>query len=218
MADLPSWARSVLGSDGESRIEAAIAQAESQTSGEIMPLLVRRSSTVGHVPLLSVALVLLCVYLADLPVRLSELGGPELAWQGACWLLAAVLALGLARLDTVQRLLTPGGDQMHQVNLRAQLEFYELDMSQTQDRTGVLLMVSLMEHRATVLADRAIAEKLDAGAWQEVVDLMIGGVKARDLAGGMVAAIKRCGELLTAHFPISPEDVNELRDHLVIKE
>jgi putative membrane protein len=218
MEELPSWARSMLGNDGAERIERAIADAESRTSGEIVPLLVRRSSTVGHVPLVSFTLLLLCVFLSDLPAHLAELGGPYLAWLGACWLLAGGLALGLSRLDAVQRLLTPRIDQVRQVDLRAQIEFYELEMSQTQDRTGILLLVSLMEHRAVVLADHSIAEKLDAKIWQELVDLMIQGVKRGDLAAGMAQAIQRCGEILRPHFPIADDDINELRDHLVVKE
>ena len=43
-------------------------------------------------------------------------------------------------------------------------------------------------------------------------------MKAGDLAGGLVGAIERCGELLTPQFPIAEDDVNELRDHLVVKE
>ena len=213
-----TWARRALGNDGAERIEAAIAEAESHTSGEIVPILVRRSSTVGHVPLVSFTLLLLCVFLSDLPARLAELGGPSWAWLGACWLLAGGLALGLSRLDAVQRLLTPRLDQMQQVDQRAEIEFYELEMSQTQDRTGILLFVSLMEHRAVVLADHSIAEKLDAEIWQELVDLMIQGVKRGDLAAGMTQAIQRCGELLSPHFPVASDDINELRDHLVVKE
>jgi uncharacterized membrane protein len=34
----------------------------------------------------------------------------------------------------------------------------------------------------------------------------------------MVQAIQRCGELLSPHFPIADDDINELRDHLVVKE
>jgi putative membrane protein len=79
-------------------------------------------------------------------------------------------------------------------------------------------MVSLMEHRAVVLADKGISEKLDATIWQEVVDLMINGVKGGDLSGGMCAAIERCGELLTAEFPLAEDDANELHDHLIVKE
>ena len=69
-----------------------------------------------------------------------------------------------------------------------------------------------------MLADHSIAEKLDGEIWQELVDLMIQGVKRGDLAEGMAQAIQRCGELLTPHFPIADDDANELRDHLVIKE
>ena len=216
--ELPGWARRALRNDGAERSEKAIAAAESGTSGEIVPLLVRRSSTVGHVPLASFTLLLLCVFLFDLPGRMVELGGPYWVWLGACWLVAGGLALGLSRLDIVQRWLTPRIDQARQVDLRAQVEFFELEMSQTQGRTGILLFVSLMEHRAVVLADRSIAELLDAGIWQELIDLMIEGVKRDDLAAGMIRAIERCGELLSPHFPIADDDANELRDHLVVRE
>ena len=218
MIELPSWVKGVLDDAGRERIEAAIGAADSRTSGEIVPLVLRRSSTVGHVPLLALTLLLLCVWLGDLPARCSALGGPELAWMGAWWALAAVLAWGLARLQSVQRLLTPRADQSQQVDARAQIEFYELDIRRTKGKTGVLLMASLMEHRAVVLADRAIAEQLDAEVWQEVVDRIVAGVKAGDLARGLVEAIERCGELLAPHFPIAEGDVNELRDHLVVKE
>ncbi len=212
------WAQRVLGADGATRIEAAVAEAEASTSGEIVPVLVRRSSTVGHVPLVSFTLLLLCVYLSDLPAYLAGLGGPHWAWLAACWGIAALLAMALTRLDAVQRMLTPRTDQSEQVELRAEVEFYELEMGQTRGRTGVLLFVSLMEHRAVVLADRAIAEKLDAKIWQEPVDLMIQGVKQGDLAGGMALAVQRCGQLLSPHFPIAEDDSNELRNHLVVKE
>jgi putative membrane protein len=214
----PGWARHVLGNDGAERIEIAIAEAESRTSGEIVPILVRRSSTVGHVSLVGFTLLLLCVLIIDLPATLTELGGPHWVWLGGCWLLAAGLALGLRRFDVVQRWLTPRLDQMQQVDLRAQIEFYEHEVSQTRDRTGILLFVSLMEHRAVVLADHSIAEKLDAKIWQELVDLMIQGVKRGDLAAGMAQAIERCGQILSSHFPIAENDTNELRDHLVVKE
>lgn len=220
MADsaLPGWARQSLGAEGAGRIERAIAEAESRTSGEIVPMLVRRSSTVGHVPMLCFCLLLLAVLLLDLPAWLTGLGGPHWAWVAACWGVTAGLALGLSRLDATQRLLTPRGDQDQQVDLRAEVEFYELGITETRDRTGILLFVSRMEHRAVVLADRSIAQRLDAAVWQELVDRMILGVKRGDLAGGLSEAVLRCGELLAPHFPIADGDVNELRDRLVVKD
>ena len=218
MQELPNWAHSLLGADGAERIETAIADAESRTSGEIVPVLVRRSSTIGHVPLLAFSLLLLGVLLSDLPVYLERFGGPHWMWLCASWTLAFGLAAGLSRLDITQRLLTPQIDQIQQVEMRAEVEFFEHGVGQTEGNTGILLYVSLMEHRAVVLADHAIAEKVDAEVWQELVDLMIQGVKRGDLADGMTQAIQRCGELLTPDFPIAEDDVNELRDHLVIKE
>jgi putative membrane protein len=102
--------------------------------------------------------------------------------------------------------------------MRAEIEFYELGLSETEARTGVLLFVSLMEHRAVVLADQGIAEKLDSEIWNGVVDQMVAGVKRADFAGGMCAGIERCGALLAPHFPAAAENANELRDHLVIKD
>lgn len=216
--ELPKWSHGLLDREGAERIEAAIAEAESRTSGEIVPILVRRSSTVGHVPLLLFLFLLLCVELVDLPAYLSQSGGPHWLWLATSWLVAGALALGLARSGAAQRLLTPRDDQIHQVGLRAEIEFLEHEIGQTENDTGVLLFVSMMEHRAVVLADRSIAEKLDAEVWQELIDLMIGGVKRGDLAEGLTEAIRRCGDLLSPHFPIAKEDVNELRDHLVVKE
>lgn len=218
MDSLPQWATSALGASGHERIEQAIAKAEATTSGEIVPVLVRKSSTTGHVPLLVFSLLLLAAYIADLPALASDWLGSDPIGIAACWLTAAGVGYWVSRFDWVDRLMTPRPDQMRQVDLRAQLEFYELDLGKTDGRTGVLLMVSLMEHRAVVLADHGISEKLDTEAWQEVVDLMIGGVKGGDLAEGMCAAIERCGELLTPHFPIAGDDANELHDHLIVKE
>jgi putative membrane protein len=216
--DWPSWATGAMGGDGAERIEAAIAAAESRTSGEIVPVLVRRSSTVRHVPMLGFLLILVCLLLIDLPRLLETLGGPHWAWLAACWIGAAAIGIGIGRFDAIQRLLTSRFDQSQQVEMRAEVEFYEQSIGQTRHSTGILLFISLMEHRAVVLADRAIAERLDPGVWQAVVDLMVGGVKRGDLAAGFVEAIGRCGELLAADFPIRADDTNELRNHLVVKE
>ena len=218
MHELPEWARPFLDAEGASRVEDAIGEAERHTSGEIVPIVVRGSSTIGHVFLLAFALLLLVVYIADLPGLLFDFGGPHWLWQSACWLGSGVLAIILSRWSAVQRLLTPKTDQIEQVDRRAELEFFELEMAATRGGTGVLLLVSLMEHRAVVLADHAIAEKLDARTWQELVDLMIAGVKQGDLGGGMTRAVLRCGELLAPHFPIDDDDENELRNHLVVKD
>lgn len=54
--------------------------------------------------------------------------------------------------------------------------------------------------------------------WDEVIQIMIDGLKKGHEGLGLAAAIERCGEILTEFFPTADDDVNELRDHLVIKE
>ena len=178
----------------------------------------RRSSTVGHVPLLATAFVLVAAISLDLASLLTVWLGSEIVSVVAVWAGSAVLGMGLARFDIVDRLLTPRGDQAMQVDMRAEVEFYELGIGKTRGRTWVMLMVSLREHRAVGLADRAISDQLPPETWQEVVDLLIEGVKSRDLAAGFCTAIERCGDLLEAGFPIEAGDANELRDHLIVKE
>ena len=48
---IEKWLKSYLKKEDLSSLEKAVAQAESQTSGEIVPMVVRHSSTLGHVPL-----------------------------------------------------------------------------------------------------------------------------------------------------------------------
>ena len=54
--------------------------------------------------------------------------------------------------------------------------------------------------------------------WDEVIQIMIDGLKKGHVGLGLAAAIESCGEILTEFFPTADDDVNELRDHLVIKE
>ena len=58
----------------------------------------------------------------------------------------------------------------------------------TRDRTGILLFVSLFEHRIEVVGDKGINDKVQQEEWGEVVDLLRAGVRRGDLAGGLVAA------------------------------
>ena len=219
MDSLPAWARAALGPEGIDRIEAAIAAAEAETTGEIVPVLVRRSSTIGHVWVLAFSLVLVVLLAADIPdLLVYAIGGPQVAWIIACGIFAAGAGLLLSRLNVVQRFLISREDQMRQVDMRAEIEFYELGLSETEARTGVLLFVSLMEQRAVVLADHGIAEKLDNEIWNEIVGAMVDSVKKGDFAGGMCVGIEQSGRLLATHFPAAAENPNELRDHLIVKD
>lgn len=52
VGNFPSWARSVLKPEDLPKISEAVRRAEMKTTGEIVPVIVHRSSVVGHVPLM----------------------------------------------------------------------------------------------------------------------------------------------------------------------
>ena len=218
MLDIPKWAKGYLRPERVRLVEDAIRAAEARTSGEIVPMIVRRSSTIGHVPVLLACLLVAAFFGVDGPGWQYEMLGEHWAWYLADTVALLLLAGQLARIPLLQRLLTSRDDQALQVDMRAQIEFYRSNLHATADATGVLLMVSLMEHRAVVLADEAIAAKVPSETWDEVIALTIDGIKKGHVGLGLAAAIERCGDILATEFPIGKDDVNELRDTLIIRE
>jgi putative membrane protein len=132
--------------------------------------------------------------------------------------LSAMLAWIFARFEFVQRLVTRPSVLAQWVWLRAELEFHREGLGKTVDRTGILILLSVFERRAVVLADKGINEKLDKNVWQEVINSVVDGVKKGQLADNLELAIKQCGNLLAKHFPIKPDDTNELSNTVIVKE
>jgi putative membrane protein len=89
-------------------------------------------------------------------------------------------------------------------------------LHRTQGRTGILLFVSLLEHRVQVLADQGINDRVPSGTWDEVVQGIVAGIRADRPAEALCRAIEQCGELLTHHCPSgSGRNPNELPDRLI---
>lgn len=216
--DIPKWARGYLRPERVQLVEDAIRAAEARTSGEIVPMIVRRSSTIGHVPVIIACLLLTLFIVADGPGWQYELIGEHWAWYLVDTVVLLLLSGQLARIPLLQRLLTTRDDQALQVDMRAQIEFYRSNIHSTSDATGVLLLVSLMEHRAVVLADTSIDAKVPDETWDKVVGLTTEGIKNGNVGLGLAAAIECCADILATEFPAAPNDVNELHDTLIIRE
>ncbi len=216
---LANWVQSYLNDDSFKRIEDKIKEAETKTSGELVPVIVRKSSTVGHVPVILMLLFALLFFVFDGDYWQMEFFDlPHWLLIVIDFLILAVLVRILSPLPFLERLLTSKLDQRMQVEQRAINEFHELNIKDTKGATGILIFVSLMEHQAVVLGDEAIAKKLKPEVWQEVVERLISGIKKKDMAEGFCEAIAMSADMLSEHFPIQADDTNELKNHLVIKE
>ena len=218
MQDIPKWLHYKLDRAGFEKIKAAVGLAETRTRGEIVPMIVRKSITTGHVPVVLFLGILLILWnLIPYASGLAH-GVSVYAIELVAVVLAAFLTWLLKDSSFWQRTLTSDSDEEASVMRRAQLEFFTSGIKTTEGRTGVLILVSLVEHRAVILADEAIASKLPDTTWQDVIKDMLFKIKDGDLAGGMSDAVDKVGRLLQKDFPILPGDRNELANKLVVKE
>lgn len=220
----------ILSEADHQRVTQAVAAAESGTAGEIVTVVTDRSDGYTDVALAWAVLIALLslVALAIAPgfylgmyERLS--GGWIHTWtHRELFTLAAVVAAlkfgGMVLLQMIAPLrfaLIPGPIKTRRVHERAVGAFRVGAEQRTSGRTGVLIYLSMREHRAEVLADAAIARKVDADVWTEALEAMLVQVRAGDVAGGMCAAIERVGALLSAHLPRAADDLNEVPDRLI---
>ena len=215
---IPNYVKKYIDEDGLKRVEKTIAQVEENTSAELVSVVVKHSSSTGHVPAIILLLGLLIYFIFDLRVMEEKyLGFLHLTFIPYLLLLIITTFL-LNQLDWVKRMLTPAWDQCEQVKNRALLEFYQSNIKKTKDATGILFFISILERKAIVLADKAISDQLPKETWTEIVNLITSGMKRKDLASGLEKALINSGNILKPLFPIKPGDVNELPNKLIIKE
>jgi putative membrane protein len=210
----------VLSEQDKARISEAVRAAEAHTSAEIVPMLVTRSGLyrdAQHRVGLALAMVVLTSLL------MGEGFWASWRWQTveAAWLLLAVLlsyAIGswIGRVPQVIRAVTSSERLRRKVQLRAEQAFAQHSLSRTRQRTGVLLMVSLLERHVYVLPDSGIGPGITPAQWNDVVEAVITKVRESDIAGGFCAGIERCGVLLARACPAEPGDnPNELSNRLL---
>ena len=202
--------------DDRARIAEAIDAAEAKTSGEIVPYVAVRSAPYAAVPwragVLGALLMLALLVLA----RAVLLGLPAFLTAD---ITALALMLGAGGFSAYVAASVPalirrfaGADRMDAaVHQRALQAFVEEDVFATRDRTGILLFVSLLEHRIEVVADAGIYRAVDAAEWRGVTARIRTGIEDGVLAQGLIDGIEQCGAILREHgLRPSPDDADEL--------
>ena len=207
----------VLSAADRERITQAVQEAERHTSAEIVPMIVARSGLyrdAQHVAGLIAAFITLAALLT------LEAAWLPWGWHAAnaVWLvlavtLAYVSGAWIGREPTVIRLLTSRTRMKQKVALRAGRAFAHHAVSQTRERTGVLIMLSILEKQIYVLPDRLLAGRVSAERWQQVVQAAVEQLHDGAIAEGLSQAIAACGVVLAEACPGRPGDnPNELPD------
>jgi putative membrane protein len=187
------------------RVRAAVAEAELKSAGEIRVLIVGRSAPWSW---LAGALCGLAAGSAAFAVQHAASWGHPGAVEA---LSSTAAALGVTALGAW--LIPPGRAAKDRATWdRAKREFERLGIAKTEGATGVLVMISLRERLAVVLADKAINSKVAPDTWSREVKILLDGVKAGRPGEGIAAAVAEIGALLAKHFPRREGDINELPD------
>lgn len=222
-------ARFILNEADHERISDAVSRAEAKSNGEIVTLLAASSDAYHDVGLhyaigASFALVgavwiwpTQALALADR--LLGTWGVPGLRDHVAALLMAALTVFLLVRYALawapLRMALTPAATKLRRVRRAAIGLFRAAVDARTTGRTGVLLYVSLAEHRAEIIGDAAITTAIAPEAWGEAMATLIDHIRQDRAADGMVSAIDRIGDILATHVPRSANDVDELPNRLI---
>jgi putative membrane protein len=210
-------------SDDLEKIKEAVKEAESKTSGEIATAFVKESDDYASYELIFAIICgffyffALMFFAQRIEHRMQEVfwGYSSsyllMVFGFTTFVVIAVFYL-LSNIPFIDRLIIPKTVMMRKVNQRATRHFLESGVYDTKDRTGILIFISLLERRVELLADKGISEKIPQEKWDYIVSYIIDGVKSGQLTKHLTEAILDCGTLLATHFPIQPDDVNELKD------
>ena len=210
------------------KVSAAIAAAEAGSAGEIVAVTTDLSDAyhdVGlHYAVLATFLALgaFAVVPGLLETSFARLHGwadPTLTDLLTLLLLFALLAfvavLLMLKWMPLRLALTPGATKTRRVRRRAISLFKAGAERRTAGRTGIMIYLSMAEHRAEIIGDEAITSVTTPETWGEAMAALLTEVKAGREADGIVAAIGEIGSVLSEYFPRGTDDQNEIPDKLI---
>jgi uncharacterized membrane protein len=98
----------------------------------------------------------------------------------------------------------------------AKHEFARLGIGKTRDKTGVLIYILLEERQFYILADSAINNKVTENTWHKIKDGMQEFFIKGMFAKGILHGVEETGKVLAEHFPVRPDDINEIPDRVIL--
>lgn len=212
------------------RVSAAVEAAEAHTAGEIVTVVADRSDGYSDIALAWAAIVaftslVVLTLFPDFYLGLVDrmLGHWEHEWT-AREIFAIAAVVGIAKFigtwliqlwQPLKFWLILPPIKTARTLARAASLFKVGAEQRTHGRTGILIYLSMREHRAQIIADEAIACKVSPETWGDAMAAMLVHIKDGRVADGMIAAVEKVGVVLAEHFPRAEDDINELPDRLI---
>lgn len=208
-------------------VEAAISKAEKNTSAEIFAVLAQRSDDYRYIAYGVLALWIFIV---------SGALAAYVEWQSAfgwgdvdalakvpvsyfLWAQLLAFLCGIAFLKYVPglaKMLVPERIAHERAHANAIKQFLAHGIHHTDNRTGILIFISLQEQYGEIIVDRLIEEKIGRDYFLEKVEIMLTQCKLGNVGKAFEITIGEIGNRLANDFPKSENDRNELADKLIV--
>ena len=207
-----------INSEDKKRIKEAVRKVEKTTSGEIVTYFIKKSGNYLESSLI-VTLFSIIIFLITICV-LSYLWLLPFSFNVINYSISIISFSGIIFLITyfippVKRLIISKEKKVETVHKKALQVFLDEEIFNTKDRTGILIFISSFEHQVHIITDKGIEKFLKPEEKNELVNLIIKGIKDKKPAEGIIQAIHLYGNLLVnAGYEIKQDDTNELSDEI----
>jgi putative membrane protein len=188
----------------------AVKSVESHTSAEVVVAVRRRSGAylVGAYHFGFGALAIVTLYLLVTP-QVFSIGAIALDALAA-FVIGTLLC---ANVESLLRVVIRKRVRRSNVENAARAAFFDLGISRTSGRNGILVFVSVFERTTVVLTDVGVDVARLGSDWTTARAAMDQAVGRKDFQG-FVAALTTLGPVLGRAMPRSADDVNELPDEV----
>jgi uncharacterized membrane protein len=97
---------------------------------------------------------------------------------------------------------------------RAAEVFKLLSLHKTKQRNGVLIYMSINDHKFAIIGDAGINALVPNDFWDSTKEMMLEHFKKGEFALGLITGIEMAGNHLKQYFPYQENDINELSDEI----
>lgn len=219
--------QNLFDAEQRSKIEKSVAQAESLTSCEIVPVIASSSGRYDRAEDifgLWLATIVACIAWWFFP-RILDTSGSWGSLPAALPLLGLIVSMIAAfivgaylgsKIDWVCRLFTPQKQMQEEVSDRARQVFFDQRVHHTSSESGILIYVSLLEKTAVIIGDRQVTDKLGQTFLNELCNILIDDLHRGSIADALCHVIHVAGQRLSEIFPRHSSDINELQNTLIL--
>ncbi len=199
--------------DARKRVGDAVEGIESETTAEIVVTVRKRAGDYRATDLYAGLIVALSMLL----FTLFDPHEFDVAWMPIDVVLAFLIgAVVCAEVPPLRRLLTPSRVLADRARTTARAAFYEVGVSRTTGRTGVLVFVSIFEQRVEVVPDVGVDPAALGAPWTEALAALQASVTGSPDFGRFVVALGLLKAPLTRALPATAGYVNQLPNEPVM--